>query len=383
MSHPEAGNAIPGNPAPGSVIPGNPVTTGNVDSGAQPVRSIEPVGASQARQERSRLRAYSRLLDLPVQRRLISLLDGRHYGRRAGSSQEFLDLAEYQVGDEIKSIDWKTTARYGKPVVKRFESTAQLRVMLAVDGSAKMGALARGEIQDTQASQAHPHPLARKGLAKWLEKIAGKRQESLDLPLETKSRVQLHLATAISFLTLEHGDQLGLALGGDGEVRALPARAGMGHAESLLRLVERVDETGPTQNLAAVLRHVDVSARSRSLVVVITDAAGIDEAAHKHLRRLTMRHEVIAFIIPDFDPTRVPPGYAIDDVEVGLLPDFVRSDPDLAKQLDRMRREQEQQVGELLHQLGVKWALVPACSAVLDALVEVLQGGATCTCVTH
>lgn len=294
--------------------------------------------------------AYAKLLDLPVQRRLVAMLDGWHYGQRAGSSQEFLDLAEYQVGDEIKNIDWKTTARYGEPVVKRFESTAQLQVVFAVDASGSMGALTKGQ-----------------------PAIEGHAVKAADL--ETKAQVLIHLATALSVLTMEHSDQLGMVIGGRDHIRTIPPRAGLSHAESMLRLVERIDVNGPRQDMAAVLRRVDVSLRNRSLVVVFTDPVGVISGAYRHLQRLAMRHQLMVFLIPDFDPTQMPLGRGISDVDLGPLPAFVRSDPKIAEAVAALREQQERQAVAHLEKLGAQWAMVSSKNSVLDALVEVLQGG--------
>ena len=47
----------------------------------------------------------------------------------------FSEVREYQFGDDIRSIDWNVTARFGHPYVKIFEEERELTVMLLVDVS--------------------------------------------------------------------------------------------------------------------------------------------------------------------------------------------------------------------------------------------------------
>ena len=58
-----------------------------------------------------------------------------------GHGIEFAEVREYEPGDPFNAIDWKVTARTGRPFVKRFVEERELNVVLAVDvsGSAAFG----------------------------------------------------------------------------------------------------------------------------------------------------------------------------------------------------------------------------------------------------
>ena len=55
---------------------------------------------------------------------------------------DFDDLREYVLGDDVKDIDWKATARPGRPLIKRYVATRQHAVLLVVDTGRTMAALA-------------------------------------------------------------------------------------------------------------------------------------------------------------------------------------------------------------------------------------------------
>lgn len=60
---------------------------------------------------------------------------GEYHSIFKGRGMEFDEVRPYQMGDEIRSIDWNVTARTGEPHVKRFVEERELTVMLVVDAS--------------------------------------------------------------------------------------------------------------------------------------------------------------------------------------------------------------------------------------------------------
>src|SRR5580700_474363 len=63
------------------------------------------------------------------------LFSGEYHTAFKGRGMSFSEVREYQVGDEIRSIDWNVTARFNHPYVKVFEEERELTVMLLVDVS--------------------------------------------------------------------------------------------------------------------------------------------------------------------------------------------------------------------------------------------------------
>ncbi|MFH1715190.1 MAG: DUF58 domain-containing protein [Elusimicrobiota bacterium] len=61
---------------------------------------------------------------------------GRYNSVFKGRGMEFNEVREYQIGDDIRSIDWNVTARMGHPYIKRYVEERELTVILLVDMSA-------------------------------------------------------------------------------------------------------------------------------------------------------------------------------------------------------------------------------------------------------
>jgi len=86
-------------------------------------------------------RVQPRLMALPrVALSMPTLLQpgGVSKSRRRGVGTEFVELREYRPGDEVRTIDWKASARLGRLIVKVFEQETSLNVAVVLDASAEM-----------------------------------------------------------------------------------------------------------------------------------------------------------------------------------------------------------------------------------------------------
>lgn len=75
---------------------------------------------------------------LPPAKSLWSQLNGQHQSRQLGRGMNFSEVRKYQPGDDIRSIDWRVTARTGKPHTKLFTEEREQPVMLYLDFSKSM-----------------------------------------------------------------------------------------------------------------------------------------------------------------------------------------------------------------------------------------------------
>lgn len=284
------------------------------------------------------LEAIAARVELPVMRRLLSQMEGRHGSMRAGRGMEFLDMADYKPGDDVKDIDWLVSARAGRPVVKRFEATANVQVILVVDIGRSMGALAPSG--------------------------------------ETKEEVALAACETVAWLSTVRGDQVGMVAGDSRRLRQVPARSGNSHAELILRkIAEDIDLASPSSDVARLLDRVLTSTRRRSLVVLVTDGTNPAPAHEDVVKRLRVRHEMIVMSVSDADPTSLPRGTDVIDVDAGPLPDFVTADAELAAQAREAIAQRKGQVSQMLWRRGVTQVGVDAVADVPRALVRALERG--------
>jgi uncharacterized protein (DUF58 family) len=213
-----------------------------------------------------------RQLELLITRRLDGLLQGDHQGLVPGGGSEPGDGRAYEPGDDVRRMDWNLTARSGSPHVRNTIADRELELWLVVDGSASL---------DFGTAQCEKRDLA------------------------------LAAAASFGFLTARDGNRVGaLRFGPEGSV-VLPPRSGRAALLGLLAQLERRPRAGEgSTSLADALRRARLTARRRSLVVVISDLldAGPWE---RELRALGHRHDVVVVELRDPRETELPP--------VGLL----------------------------------------------------------------
>ena len=79
--------------------------------------------------------AKIRRVQITTARLVAEMFAGEYKSVFKGRGMEFFEVREYQVGDDIRTIDWNVTAREGKPFVKKYVEERELTVMFLLDVS--------------------------------------------------------------------------------------------------------------------------------------------------------------------------------------------------------------------------------------------------------
>jgi uncharacterized protein (DUF58 family) len=157
--------------------------------------------------------------------------------RLAGEGTEFESMREYLEGDDFRDIDWKATARLGRPIVRSFEAERSQTLVLAVDAGRMMTA-----------------------------RVAG---------LSKLDRA-LNAALLLAYLGTERGDNVGLLVFGRDVERYLPPRKGHRQFLAILEALYAVEGRVEEPDYDRAMRYLATRLPKRSLVVVFTDLAGTE-----------------------------------------------------------------------------------------------------------
>src|SRR4030066_2603202 len=76
-----------------------------------------------------------RRIEITTKHLVQDLFSGEYHSVFKGQGIEFIEVREYQPGDDIRNIDWNVTARYGFPFVKKFREERELTVVILWDAS--------------------------------------------------------------------------------------------------------------------------------------------------------------------------------------------------------------------------------------------------------
>ena len=193
---------------------------------------------------------------LAVRRLADTLSYGTDHSLFRGSGHEYVQSRIYEPGDPVKSMDWRVTARTGKPHIKEYEAPKRMPVYLFLDTSASM----------TLTSQ----PLSKYA---WAVQIAG----------------------GLAFACLDRVSPVGVVGAGDRPLRITPSLSRVQIMEWLHRLRHyRLDEG---TRLAARVTEISSLLSQRAMLVVLSDLH--DPAAPAALRLAAQRHEVVVLQMRD------------------------------------------------------------------------------------
>jgi len=215
-------------------------------------------------------RGFSFLPKQPIH----SLLAGRHASRIRGRGLDFEELRGYLPGDDPRSIDWKVTARTGKPYVRVFTEERDRPALLVVDQRINMFFGTQVAMKSVVAAQ-----LA--ALGAWRVFDQGDRVGGLVFDDQDIVEVRPHRSRARVMQILQAVVDKNQALRADLEIEP--------NGAMLNKVLERVVRTA----------HHDY------LVTVISDFHGADDETRRLLTRLAEHNDVLAAHL--YDPSKVKP----------------------------------------------------------------------------
>ncbi|MEY2463257.1 MAG: hypothetical protein QOH64_1395 [Acidimicrobiaceae bacterium] len=201
-----------------------------------------------------------RQLELAINRKLDGLLHGDYQGLLPGAGTDAGGGRLYNVGDDVRRIDWNLSARSNATHVRETIADRELETWLVIDGTASLD-------------------------------YGTARCEKRDLVLA--------VTAAFGFLTARAGNRIGAVVFDGAQTDVVAPRGGR---ESVLALLHRLQRRPPASSgsgsLAAALRRVQFLARRRGLVVVVSDLLD-DSDWSRELRTLGARHEVVVAHVSD------------------------------------------------------------------------------------
>ena len=289
----------------------------------------------------ARAEAVLSRLQLLVTRKLDGLLQGDYAGLLPGPGSEAGESREYRPGDDVRRMDWPVTARTTLPHVRRTVADRELETWMAIDLSASLDF----------------------GTAAMLKR---------DLVLAA--------ATAMAHLTVRGGNRIGAVVGtGSGlpaprqggfswrrrredstpapvtqPVVRLPARPGRKEAQGLLRAIARTAIRPGRADLGELIDLLNRPPRRRGVAVVISDFMAPVAGWSRPIRKLGVRHDVLAIEVVDPRELELPDVgvLTLADPETGVLHEVQTADPALRRRYAEAAGEQRAAIARALRTAG-------------------------------
>jgi uncharacterized protein (DUF58 family) len=234
------------------------------------------------------IRHLAKLLPIHKQKKVLNEMAGIHTSNLRGRGVDFSEVRSYQPGDDIRTMDWRVTARTQKPHIKVFREERERPVMVVCDLRSSM-------FFGTQHG--------------------------------FKSVLAADIVSLFSWSAFNNGDRIGALLFDDShetDIRPKPGRKQVMHVLHELSQFKqpqntndpsRHDSTAKNSRLADMLRHTRRVTRPGSTVYFISDWQDLDDDCERQLYKISKHNDVVAINIFDaFEQNILPLGsYPLTD----------------------------------------------------------------------
>ncbi len=206
-----------------------------------------------------------RRIQIRTSHKVDELLAGNWHSAFKGRGIEFEEVRPYQIGDDVRAIDWNVTARSGEPYVKLFREERELAVQLLVDLSGS---------------------------------------QNFGTTTQTKRELVAELGALLAMSAIKNNDRVGLTLFTDEIESSIPARKGLRHVLRLIRDLLYCQPIGTGTNIKLALDHLNRVCKRGTVVFLISDFQ--DHRYEAALKVVCRRHDIIPVVITDPRESELP-----------------------------------------------------------------------------
>lgn len=200
------------------------------------------------------------------------IFSGEYHSAFKGRGMAFSEVREYQHGDEIRTIDWNVTARFGHPYIKVFEEEREMTVMLLVDVSGS--------------------------------KEFGTQEKS-------KQELATEICAVLAFSAIQNNDKVGVIFFSDIIEKFIPPKKGKSHILMIIRDLLDFQPKSKGTDIGLALKYFTNVIKKRSTSFLISDF--VDEKNYEDaLKIANKKHDLIALHIYDKAEEDLP--------NLGLIP---------------------------------------------------------------
>lgn len=278
--------------------------------------------------------------------KIRALQTGHYHSPFKGRGMEFDEVRLYQAGDDVRSIDWRVTARTGSPHTKLYREERERAVILWVDYRASMFFATRGAFKSVIAAKIA-------GILSWSASHNGDRLGGLIFSetAHQEIRPQRGKLAVLHFLQ---------------QLADHPAWQQTAAANALV--ATETQQQSAMQQALARLRRV---ARPGSLIVMVSDFRNLDQQSHAYLSQLSRHNDVLMIFVYDTLESQLPPAGVY---RLGLQDSITAIDTSTSKIRSQYHQRFQDRVSDL-NQLCKRYHMSFIPCATHDNVTDVLQQG--------
>ena len=212
----------------------------------------------------------SRVRSIEVKAKGLSeqVFAGQYHSAFRGRGMAFSEVRNYQVGDDVRDLDWNVTARYASPFVKVFEEERELTMMLLIDL--------------TEST------------------LFGGQHESV-------KELMAEISATIAFSAMQNNDKIGAIFFSNQIELFIPPRSGKKHILHIIRELLAFKPKGESTDINVPLSYLSKTIKKRCTAFLISDF--IQTADNPYTQTLSLagrKHDVIALRIYEPQVAELP-----------------------------------------------------------------------------
>ena len=257
-----------------------------------------------------------RRLEIHTRALVSEVFAGEYHSVFKGQGMEFAEVREYVPGDDIRTIDWNVTARFGAPFVKKYVEERELTVFLMLDasGSQDFGSVDRGKVE-----------------------------------------LAAEVGALLAFSAINNQDKVGLLIFTDRTELLIPPRKSRTHGLRLVREMLGFHVQGRGTDLPLACETAYHALRRRSVVFLLSDFLVSLDPLAQPLGSLARKHDLIALSMLDPVERGLPAVGLLEweDLETGERRLCDTSEARARRELSGAFRAQRDRVSALLRRHGV------------------------------
>ncbi len=271
-------------------------------------------------------------ISIYASKKTSNILDGAYKSIYKGRSMNFEDLREYVVGDNIKDIDWKASARSGNLLIKQFIAEKKHNIMLVFDTGKKMMA-------DTKDGEA-------------------------------KREVAIMAGGTIAYLANKNGDYVGALYSKNDEIKFYPFKEGLFNIERILSNYDSDVNCEDKSNIEKAVEYIKKNIKRRMIIFIITDLEGMDSIKEKQIKDISGMHDVMIINISDADMT----GENAYDVENDTyIPKLFLQDPKLHELEEKTKSDLYKKDKKRLERHRISVTTIDSSKNIAKNIIELLE----------
>ena len=272
-----------------------------------------------------------RRLEIRARHLVTEAVTGAYYSSFKGRGMDFEEVREYEIGDDVRTIDWNVSAKMDRPFVKVFREEREMTLMLLIDLSAS------GVFGSVEQS---------------------KRERAAEI------------ASVLAFSATQNNDKVGVLLYTDEVEHYIPPKKGRRHILRVIRDILFFKPKGRRTSHQAALDYLNRVQRRKTVVFMISDF--LDEPAELFdtLALTNQRHDLISIALSDPREIELPEVglITLEDAETGEMVEIDTGNKSTRHRYAARARQRQQDFDSHMRKKGLDWIQASTDQPYLPAL---------------